>query len=215
MNAPAKEFRDLTLPIAPPGGLAPSLERKRLQVYLAQIIIDGVLLLGCFAVATEAYFGEATQRGQPMLAGQLMLPIFLTIALYNGTYSLASLSDWRIGSRRALVSLVLAAVLLNFFAFFAKSNAVFSRVVFTAGLASASFLMVLARAAIQNFASRLWGPMPINRLIIQAGGPPIPLEPAYRVEAKKRSAICSSSSIICAESSPTVAAAQRPTLLVC
>lgn len=184
MNAPTKQLNpQAALPTVPAAGLAPSLERKRLQFYLAQIVIDVALLLGCFSVATHLYFGDAP-RGQPMLAVHLMLPIFLSIALYNRTYSLQSLTSWKLGGRKALAAILIAAVLLNFFAFFTKSNALFSRAIFASGLTAAALLMIASRILLQNLAHRLWGRALTNKLIIDAGGEKFHLPHAYRVDAE-------------------------------
>lgn len=185
MNAPTSKLNEALLqPQVPATGLAPSLERKRLQFYLGQLVLDIVILLGCFFVAAHFYFGD-TPRGQPMLAVQLMLPIFLTVALYNRTYSLQCLTDWQLGSRKAFFAILLAAAVLNFFAFFTKSNALFSRAVFVFGLSSAVFLMFASRAAVQGLAQRLWGSAPLNRLIVDAGGPPLHLPHAFRIDAEQ------------------------------
>lgn len=188
MNAPTPQLDEIhSLPGMPAAGLAPSLQRKRLQFYLAQIVCDVALLLGCFHLAAKLYFLGEAERGQPMLAVQLMLPIFLTIALYNRTYSLQALTDWRLGSRKALVAILLAALLLNFFAFFTKSNALFSRAVFIAGLSAAIVLMFASRAWLQRLARRQWGPAPVNRLIVDAGGPAIHLPHAFHIDALRYS----------------------------
>jgi hypothetical protein len=114
MNAPTRQLNlPSRLPSVPEAGLAPSLERRRLRFYLAQIAMDVALLLGCFWTATHLYFDDGP-RGQPMLAVHLMLPIFISIALYNRTYSLQSLANWKLGSRKALVAILIAAALLNF-----------------------------------------------------------------------------------------------------
>jgi lipopolysaccharide/colanic/teichoic acid biosynthesis glycosyltransferase len=124
---------------------------------------------------------EALTLPQVPAAG---LPIFLTIALYSRTYSLASLTNWRLASRRVLVALLLAATLLNFFAFLTKSNELFSRAIFVSGLSAATVLMFSSRAALQALARKQWGPMPINRLVIDAGGPPLDLPHAFRIDAE-------------------------------
>ncbi len=77
-------------PNAPTNGLAPPLVRKRLQVFLAMMAADVAMLLGCFAALSFAYL--IAYRGQigmeaAMLPAYLLLPIFLTIGLFNGTYS--------------------------------------------------------------------------------------------------------------------------------
>ena len=105
---------------------ARSLEQRRLQFYLAQIVTDIVLLLGSFMLTGLVY------RGDPFalsifLPAQLLLPLYLTIALYNHTYSIEALRNWKSGLLRAATALVIATALLSFFAFLVKINVVFSR----------------------------------------------------------------------------------------
>jgi lipopolysaccharide/colanic/teichoic acid biosynthesis glycosyltransferase len=183
VNAPAVVLKaDKPPPGAPAAGLAPSLERRRLRFYLAQMAIDVGLLIGCGALAGYLYFRGAP-TGHPLLAAQLLLPLFLTIALHNGTYSLGTLTDWRTSSVRMVTALLISAALLNFVAFFAQFNAVFSRVVFVGGLTSATVAMIASRILLARWIVHRWGPSPINRLVIDAGGPPITIPHAYRIDA--------------------------------
>ncbi len=169
-------------PTAPRAGLAPSLERKRLRIYLLQMLSDIALLLGACALVGWLYFrGQPT--GSPLLAAELLLPLFLTIAWHNGTYSLDSLTNWRGSTWKMISAVVIAAALLNFFAFFAQFNANFSRVVFVAGLSSAIVGMTATRFATARWIRRYWGPTAINRLVIDAGGPPLVIPHAYRIDA--------------------------------
>jgi lipopolysaccharide/colanic/teichoic acid biosynthesis glycosyltransferase len=167
---------------APKAGLAPSLERKRLRLYIVQMLTDIGLLLGASVLVGYVYFG-GKPPGQPWLAAELLLPIFLTIAWHNGTYSLDSLTDWRSSSLKMVSAVLIAAALLNFVAFFIAFNAVFSRVILVAGLTTAMIAMTGARYATSKWIRRHWGPTAINRLIIEAGGPPLDLPYAFRVDA--------------------------------
>lgn len=183
MNAPAVILEtEKPLHRAPVAGLAPSLERRRLRLYLAQMVIDTALVFGCCALAGAIYF-RGQPAGQPLLAAQLLLPLFLTIALHNGTYSLAALTDWRASSARMLTALLISAALLNLLAFFVRLNANFSRVVFVSGLTSAALAMVLSRVTLAGWIIRNWGPSPVNRLVIYAGGPPVTVPHAYNIDA--------------------------------
>ena len=162
---------DKRVPHAPTAGLAPSLERRRLRLYLLQMVIDIGLLVGaCWLVAMIYPVGNVAINA--LLPAQLMLPLFLTIAWHNGTYSLRSITDWRAGSRDMVAAVLIAAALLNFLAFFAKMNQEFSRVVFVAGAALAVIAMAGSRYVMCRWVRRQWGPTPVNRLVIDAGGPP-------------------------------------------
>jgi len=166
----------------PAAGLAPSLERRRLRVYLLQMVVDIALLVGAIALVAFVYQG-GVNLANALLGAQLLLPLFLTIAWHNGTYSLHSLTNWRSSSMRMIVAVLIAAALLNFVAFFAKMNQDFSRVVFVAGTTAAVVAMAGSRYAIEKWIRRRWGPSPINRLVIEAGGPPLRVQHAYRIDA--------------------------------
>lgn len=174
------------LPRVPEAGLAPSLERKRLRLYLFLMVADVAILISCFAVASWAYqsvFLDAVPEN-PLLPAFLLLPIYLTIALYNATYSLTTLIDWRSGVIRALAALLVSGGLLNFVAFFAKMNADLSRVVFVLGIVATGLLMVGVRYMAMRIIKRRWGPSPTNRLVIHAGGRQVDLPHVYTINAE-------------------------------
>jgi lipopolysaccharide/colanic/teichoic acid biosynthesis glycosyltransferase len=168
---------------APTAGLAPSLERRRLRLYLLQMLIDICLLVGASALVGFLYKGGAHFYRASLLPAELMLPLFLTIAWHNGTYSLRSLTDWRASSGLMIAAVLIAGALLNFLAFFAKMNQDFSRVVFMVGMTLAVAGMTASRFAVTRLVRRTWGPSPVNRLVIDAGGPPIDIPHAYRIDA--------------------------------
>jgi len=173
-----------SVPHAPRAGLAPSLERKRLRVYLFQMLADIGLLLASCALVGVIYLPGAPIAFS-LLPADLVLPLFLTIAWHNGTYSLDSLTNWRGSSWNMLSAVVIAGALLNFFAFFVRFNEVFSRVIFVAGLTSAVIAMTAARFLTSRWVRKHWGPTAINRLVIEAGGPPLEIPHAYSIDARE------------------------------
>jgi len=150
--------------------IAPSLERRRLRAYLLLLLLDAALLHISFAVAGLIYEGVWLYP-RNMLAVQTMLPVFFTIALYNQTYSGKSLTDWLYASRQALVALLISATLLNFVAFYTKSNAQFSRVSVTLGLVLSAVALVALRRLVPIMVEKFWAGRTLNRLIIADGGP--------------------------------------------
>jgi len=178
----------LRRPEAPLDGLAQPLERKRLQVFLAMIVLDVAVLLGTFFAVSVAYLINV--RGQfniddSMLSAYLLLPLFLTIGLFNGTYSGSALVNWRSASFKVAQALAIAAILLNFIAFFAKMNADFSRVAVTVSCVGALGLMTVYRIFLVRGTRRIWGASPLNRLVIEAGGPSVAIPDVYRVDAAR------------------------------
>jgi exopolysaccharide biosynthesis polyprenyl glycosylphosphotransferase len=163
--------------------LASSFERLRLRLYLALMLADIATLMVAFLTAGYIYIGRNTGMIVVLLPAQLLIPIYLTIALQNGTYSLQSLNDWKTGAVSALVALVVSAALLNFVAFFAKINAEFSRAGFVIGMALWAVLLVVMRWLAIKLIRRRWGPSQLNVLVIDDGGPPVELPHAYRLPA--------------------------------
>lgn len=170
----------------PESGLTSSLEKARLRVYLALLAGDVAILLGSFYLVSAIYLGTFTNLARlesGMLSAYVMLPLYLTIALYNGTYSRRALTDWQNSLNKALVALALSATLLNMLAFFAKSNAELSRFIFVTGILAAIIPMFAMRIVIARRISRSWGPNAINKLVIHAGGPHFTIPFAFHVDA--------------------------------
>ena len=175
------------LPIAPTDGLVGSLERKRLQLYLVLILADTAVLFGTFLASTAIYYGSAVNISQikdGLLPAFLLLPIYLTVALYNGTYSQSCLTDTNRSVFRMIAAMLIAAALVNFVAFFAKMNADFSRVIFSVGIVSAATAMAMVRIGMSVWIIKRWGPKPVNQLVIHAGGPRFTLPFAYHIDAE-------------------------------
>jgi exopolysaccharide biosynthesis polyprenyl glycosylphosphotransferase len=183
MNLPLIERKvDFAVGSLPDGGLGVSLERRRLRFYLGQIVADILVVVASFPIA--ALMIQGTSIGQPLLlAAQLLLPVFLTIALQNGTYSLVSLKDWREATIRVWTALLLSAVLLYFILSFARFHWVFSRGAFVAAIVIAAGLMALCRRASLVWLHRYWGAHPVNILLIDDNGPAVDLPHSYRITA--------------------------------
>ncbi|WP_374589428.1 sugar transferase [Novosphingobium sp.] len=167
---------DLALP-----GVVP-LERRRLQCYLALLFSDMAALFSGFAAAGWLYLGpDGLAQGSHL--AQLLLPIFLTVALYNGTYSLHSLEHALSGAIRAQIALGLAASAVLFIAFYTKSSASFSRVLFSGGIILSSLMLAILRAQMRSFVRWRCGGRIIHEIVICDGGVPIVLPGARVIDA--------------------------------
>ena len=162
----------------------PSLERRRLRAYAVLMVLDMIILVGCSALAGLLYEGVWWQPSN-VAAAHAMLPIFLTVALYNQTYSGGALSDWTFGARQALIALILSSALLNFVAFYTKSSADFSRVSLTLGFCFSALGIVAMRRLVPVFVDRFWSGKTINRLVIDDDGPDFCHPKADSVSAAK------------------------------
>ena len=169
---------------APHLELAQPLERRRLQAYLALMLGDIVAVFGSFAVTGYLYLGTIGFSRAALLA-QLLLPVFLTVALYNGAYSLGTLRSTRQGILRGLSALATSAGVVVFIAYYTKSSAEFSRVLFTAGTLLSAVALVWMRTQMRSFVRWRCGRRMINELLIDDGGPRITLDGALRADARR------------------------------
>ncbi len=115
---------------------------------------------------------------------QLLLPVFLTIALYNGTYSLHSLKSLATSVGSALMALAVSTSVVLFIAFFTKSSADFSRFHFALGMLLFALGMGLVRTQTRAFVRWHCGGSVTNELVINDGGPTIILPGAVYVSAQ-------------------------------
>ena len=164
--------------------IAPSLERRRLRSYALLLVVDAVLFQASFVLAAQLYEGR-WDDASTLLVGQVILPVFFTIALYNGSYGMRALTDWAYATKQALTALVISTALLNFVAFYTKSNADFSRVATTLGLAFTAIALIVFRWLVVTGVDRFWGGRVSNRLVIHDGGPDFMLENACYVSAEQ------------------------------
>lgn len=179
---------DPELPPASAGGGArfeppEPLERRRLQCYLAQMLGDILTIFAGFCLAGYLYLGN---RGldQALNLAQLLLPVYLTLALYNAAYSLSGLQSASRGAQRALLSLSIAAAGVVFVAFYTKSSAEFSRVLFTGGTLFSAVIMAWMRFQMSAVVQWRCGNRVINELIIDDGGPRLDWPGAFHADAR-------------------------------
>lgn len=162
--------------------IAPSLERRRLRAYVLMLLADGIIFQLCFALAGLLWDGRWWQP-RTMLAAQAMLPVYFTLALYNGTYGVKALSNWLFAVRKALIALVLSAALLNFAAFYTKSNDDFSRASVTLGLLFTAVLLTGLRRLTALVIMQRWNGQITNRMVIDDGGASFPFDGAEVIRA--------------------------------
>jgi hypothetical protein len=172
----------IRVPRAPRNGLAQSLQYRRLQLYIALLVMDALALVGAFALAGFVY-DDGRGLYVAMMPAYLLLPLFQTIALYNAAYSQGSLEDWKRSLGRGVMALLISALLLNFFAFMTKSNEQFSRAIFALGFVGTIAGMAICRMMLDRFIRHMWGPNVLNSLLIEAGGPVVRIPHIYRVDA--------------------------------
>ncbi|VWX53847.1 sugar transferase [Novosphingobium sp. 9U] len=162
--------------------VAPSLERRRLQCYLALMVGDIVSIFAGFGLAGYLFSGW-DGLSDALVQSELLLPVFLTIALYNGSYSVAALRDSWIGIFRSQAALLLSVAAVVFIAFFAKASSDFSRLGFSSGTICTILLLLWMRLQMRSFTQARCGANPYNELVIDDGGPRVDIPGAIRVSA--------------------------------
>jgi hypothetical protein len=96
----------IRVPRAPRNGLAQSLQYRRLQLYIALLVMDALALVGAFALAGFVY-DDGRGLSVAMMPAYLLLPLFQTIALYNAAYSQGGLEDWKRSLGRGVMALLI------------------------------------------------------------------------------------------------------------
>jgi polysaccharide biosynthesis protein PslA len=163
---------------------AQPLERRRLQCYLALLLGDLAALFVGFGTSGYFYLGMEGLSEASLLA-QLVLPVYLTIALYNGAYSIETLQQPISAMGRTLVALTISAAFVVFVAFYTKSSLEFSRLLFTLGVFLAALTIVWLRLQMRAFVRWRCGENVVNLLVIDDGGTALELPGARRADAAR------------------------------
>lgn len=172
----ARARRTLTAPTVEP------LEKTRLQCYLALLLGDVAAIFIGFYGSSLLYFGFGPHK-HALLQAQLMLPFFLTIALYNGSYSLGALQRFSKSLGAVLQALMLAALAMVLLTYLSKTASIYSRSVFLLGVTGCLVALPLVRLGMRRFVRWRCGPQVENILVVSDGGPPFSIEGAYHVDA--------------------------------
>lgn len=162
--------------------IAPSLERRRLQCYLGLMLGDIFAIGLAFSVA-GALLGGANGLPRGIVHAQIIIPIFLTLALYNRSYSIESLRNAWTGVARATVAIVLAIAAAVFMQFLIRANFEFPRLGFNVGCLSALFLVAFVRLQMRSMVRWRCGASVINELVIDDGGPKVDFPGALHISA--------------------------------
>ncbi|WP_425492382.1 sugar transferase [Novosphingobium jiangmenense] len=184
MHISADEMRQsqgrkrITLP------LAPSLEQRRLQLYVALLLADGLAIIGGFGAASWLYLGNFADPAS-LLHSQVMLPIYWTIALGLQVYTLPALRRPNFARGRSALSLLGAESVLLFVGFATKSTEDFSRVSAILGLAFSLALLLWVRALLRPLIRARCGEVALNTLLIDDGGASLRIPYAFHIDARE------------------------------
>lgn len=159
--------------------LAPSLERLRLRLVAALLVLDAAAISLSFLTVGLIYLSDiAIARGEAML----IVPLFMLFGLHGGLYR----SDLILAPKRAalkvLYIMTISAAVLIILSFYAKTTASFSRVVLTFGCSISVVALVAIRGIFAAWVKRFVGPTLQNTLILHAGGDAIHMDHAYQID---------------------------------
>lgn len=174
----SQDRRRITLPLAPP------LEQRRLQLYVALLLLDGVAVMGGLCVSSWLYLGRFLDEAS-LIHGQVLVPIYWTIALSLQVYTLQALRRTNFARVRAMLSLIAAESALLFVGFATKSTENFSRVSAILGLILGMLLLVWLRGLIRPVIKSRCGEAGINILLIDDGGAALRVPHAYHIDARE------------------------------
>lgn len=164
--------------------LAPSLERRRVQAYLALMAVDAVAIFLGFAFAAWLYYAHVAAP-DTVLASQLLLPFYWGLALVFQVYSLTGLVSAAFSRRRAMLALVGGATAILVVAFFTKSSETYSRLAVGLGILLSGVFIVYLRSVMHPLIKQHCGVTGINKLVIDDGGEALRVPHAFHIDARE------------------------------
>jgi len=164
--------------------LGPSLERRRLQIYLALMIFDALGILIAF-VSVGSTLAAPTDRIILADLVLLFIPIFWTIALYLRLYSLHALIATRFAQLRVIYAIFGTVTALTFMAYLARSPIAIGRLSMGLNMLAATVVLVSIRSIARPFVLHRCGPTAENVLIIDDGGAPVHVPGAWIVKTRE------------------------------
>ena len=162
------------------GELRP-LEKSRLALYMLTFVLDMAVLFASFRIVPEltSIFYEVNVKGEVLLAA---IPIFVVIAIYNRVYSIKGLESFQHAMVRLSLALAVTGVLFFSLGYYLRPESSHIRESFVLAMMAAATGMTLIRAGMAIFVKRQFGGSVFHVLIIEDGGPAIPLRTARRMQ---------------------------------
>ena len=152
-----------------------SKEALRLRLYAGLVLLDVFCVLSGFTIANGVRFDNpfATPGWSYSAA---ILPLFLTLALATGAYSLQALECPATGMRKSLRALGVTVCTLLLALFMTKSTSGVSRVTFVLGIATAVVGIIACRKEFGKYAGELAKWSFVNELLLIDRLPVMPTE---------------------------------------
>ncbi|WP_353227972.1 sugar transferase [Novosphingobium sp.] len=163
--------------------LAPSLERRRLQVYLTLMVLDTLGIVAAFLSVGMALGRHDIAALSDLLP--LFIPLYWTCALNMGVYSVRSLISPRYAQVQAIYSLMVALTALIFLFYLAHSSVEIGRLSLQLDLLASAVVLASIRSVMRSFVVRRCGPTAENVLIIDDGGGIVRIPNAWTVATRE------------------------------
>ena len=164
---------------APRGATASDAQRRphsttlRLRSFCCLVGLDIACILVSFAMMASAR-GQLTSETNWLAAVMLLLPFYLTVALYGRAYSTQVMADPFQAVAHAVRAFLLAMALMTLVAFYLKTSAAFPRLTIASGSALAILLLALCRYQFVRNIERIVGGDPYSVALIWEPGQPVP-----------------------------------------
>ncbi|HSG33571.1 MAG TPA: sugar transferase [Sphingomonadaceae bacterium] len=159
------------------------MEKRRFYYNIFQISLDPATILFSFWLSSLVYFGS-TWDDRTQIAAILVAGLFFFLAAFGGTYTTATLTDWKQATLRMVLVLGATMILFAFVAFYTKTSASFSRGAVSIGIVFSAALMATTRFILTRWLVRNYGPTLTNEIVIMDGGPQFGLRHAAAIDAQ-------------------------------
>ena len=164
--------------------LAPSLERRRLQVYLALIVCDtmGIIVAFLSVALMEKHITDFRTLEDLLV---LFIPLYWIFALYLRVYSVRALIATRQAQLRVMYALMAAVTGLIFMFYLAHSTVQYGRLFLGLDVLAAGVVLASLRSVLRPLVLRRCGPTAENVLIIDDGGGIVRIPGAWTVQTRE------------------------------
>ncbi len=159
-----------------------SLQMKRSLLRAGLLLVDIFSVLASYLMMGWLYLGKFP-ADYALLQAELIIPIMVVIGLYNGTYSLTSISNLRYSLSRVIATVFVSSALLIFLVYFLKELSEISRVFLVGGMAMAVVAMSVSRFVFRSTLGKDSTIGLTNTLVIHDDGPEIALKDAFHLNA--------------------------------
>ncbi|MCW3848508.1 exopolysaccharide biosynthesis polyprenyl glycosylphosphotransferase [Sphingomonas sp. LB-2] len=146
----------------------PSRRTLRFRLHLSLILLDMVCIVASYFVAGIVYPAEPRTQWFTMVS--TLVPLYLVTAFGARAYTVEVIQNvWR-GIARIIRSLAIAAGAVLFIAFYLKSSAEMSRVIFALGFAGSIVTLMVGRGIFSSAAQSILGGNPYTVVLIADDG---------------------------------------------